>query len=53
MTSDTVEFKDVGDFRTSLMKLLNAIEKADLETYRQLVSKEVTCFEPETGGCKV
>jgi len=33
--------------------LLHAIEKADVETYRQLVSEEVTCFEPETGGAQV
>ena len=53
MNSETVEFKETEDFRTSLLKLLHTIEKADVETYRQQVSKEVTCFEPETGGAQV
>ena len=53
MNSETVEFKETEDFQASLLKLLHAVEKADVETYRQLVSNEVTCFEPETGGAQV
>jgi hypothetical protein len=53
VNSEKDEFKETENFQTSLLKLLHTIEKADVETYRQLVSKQVTCFEPETGGAQV
>ncbi len=35
---------------TALMELLHAVQKADINTYMERVSEEVTCFEPETRG---
>lgn len=53
MNSENMEFKDADDFQAALLKLLHAVEKADVDTYQHLVAKEVTCFEPETNGAQV
>ena len=42
--------KKVDEIRDTLERLLNAIQNADLETYKTLVRTDLTCFEPETKG---
>ena len=39
--------------KATLVKLLDSIQRADLETYKSLVSESLTCFEPETQGNRV
>jgi hypothetical protein len=41
---------DNREVEQSLMELLHAVQQADIETYRSKVSRNVTCFEPETKG---
>jgi ketosteroid isomerase-like protein len=53
MNSETVVSGETEDFQAALLELLHAIEKAEADTYRQLVSEKVTCFEPETSGAQV
>ena len=44
---------DESAVRESLESLLSSIQRADIPTYRQLVSETLTCFEPETRGHRV
>jgi len=44
---------DESAVKASLESLLNSIQRADVPTYRQLVSEVVTCFEPETHGNRI
>ena len=44
---------DESAVRASLESLLGSIQRADIPTYRQLVSETLTCFEPETHGNRV
>ncbi len=53
MNSETIKLEDTDNFQVALLKLIHAIEKADGDSYRQLVAEEVTCFEPETSGAQV
>jgi len=45
--SDPCEIRGV---EAALMSLLHAVQKADIDTYLNRVSEQVTCFEPETRG---
>jgi ketosteroid isomerase-like protein len=53
MNSETVVSGGSEEFQATLLELHHAITKAEVKTYRQLVSEAVTCFEPETGGAQV
>lgn len=44
------EICEIREVETCLMDLLHAIQKADIAEYRKRVSKDVSCFEPETRG---
>ncbi len=44
---------DVAAVRGSLESLLSSIQRADVPSYRRLVSDTLTCFEPETQGNRV
>jgi calcium/calmodulin-dependent protein kinase (CaM kinase) II len=44
---------DESAVKASLESLLSSIQRADITTYRQLVSETLTCFEPETRGNRV
>lgn len=41
---------EVEAVRQTLLELVNSIQRADIATYRTLVSESLTCFEPETQG---
>ncbi len=41
---------EVRGVEAALMSLLHAVQKADIDTYLNRVSEQVTCFEPETRG---
>ena len=45
--SDPCEIRGVED---TLMSLLHAVQNADIDTYLDRVSDQVTCFEPESRG---
>jgi calcium/calmodulin-dependent protein kinase (CaM kinase) II len=44
---------EVTAVRAALEALLNSIQRADIPTYRTLVSESLTCFEPATHGNRV
>lgn len=45
--------EDATAVKACLESLLDSIQRADIPSYRQLVSDTVTCFEPETQGNRV
>jgi ketosteroid isomerase-like protein len=44
---------EVTAVRAALESLLDSIQRADIPTYRTLVSENLTCFEPGTHGNRV
>jgi len=47
MSQEVCEIRKVEQ---CLMDLLHAVQKADISSYLELVSENVSCFEPETHG---
>lgn len=49
----TQSMKPEEELKQILMKLLHGIRTGDVDTYKELVSKSLSCFEPETQGHNV
>lgn len=45
--------KDIKEVKEILLRLLHGIQTRDNDTYKELVSETLTCFEPESHGLPV